>query len=493
MRYILNISLDKDLEYDYCRIDKAKKDKNLLCLYIYTNGKEPIDFKKMRYISFYKINYKGIVEDLKTKRGIRNKIGVVYLNDSSFEYMNSKEQNEALADILKNNPALANKRVFASTGSPRYDADGIDAISPFDNYKSTLVTMEELQFQVTAAEARATYEIANGVMKRLEGHEFSLLEKMLYTYDIIRTNFAIDEKYNKLMNSAIKCYDEPSPFYTILYKIVLDRLHVRNLYSVADYNRSQFNSYERAINLAYVNDPELGVEGIYFFDLTRDSRYAFDRIFPGNEDKDLYRENFINNYISFCKTRSAMAHEIGLEEEHMLNDADEDLAEEIQAAFKEDGIKAFYDECYLINMLAKLVDDEILFSPSKGILPNEVDYIQTSIERYSYLFGKDINAETFLEALFNVRRELFMENSHLFPLDEENLRECMLQSAFTFSSLTEDNVNMPDMSKREQEEAFVDLFEELFDNAMEKQGYEKEIKKLHLIMQKEETPKDDDK
>ena len=409
----------------------------------------------------------------------------VSLAESQFDYENTKEQNEFLANFLRRNSVLLKKRVFVDIGSPKYDKVGVDLVSPFRGMSSVLVSVEDQQFYCTADEITATYELVNGIMKELEGHELFTFEKMLYAFDIIRTNFAFNEKYSKLMDKVLRCYDDPSTLYTIIYKLVLDRLNVSNLYSIATFDASNFGNYERGINIAYIDDPDTGVKGIYLFDLARRSKYSFDKTFPGNTDKGLYLENYINNYSAFCKPKGFMEDELSLAYESTLDDADERLVSKIELDIAEDGMKGFLSNSFLLNTIARLVDGEILFNPKKRFSKSELEELGVNIERFAYLFGRDIDGETFLDALFNVRKLEYMSNRRLFPLDYKNLRECMLNSSFTFTSLI-DNDELPT-------EEFLGLFEDIFSDTMEKQGYEKEIKKLHLIMQKEETPKDDDK
>ncbi len=489
MRYIMNISLDRGLKQDYYTIEKSENDENVLRIYIYTNGESVLDFKKMSYITFNKNSKQNedVIKAFKSKRGFRNNTNQVYVSlaESKLDYENTKEQNEFLANFLRRNSVLLKKRVFVDIGSPKYDKEGVDLVSPFKGMSSVLVSIEDQQFYCTADEITATYELVNAIMKKLEGHELFTFEKMLYAFDIIRTNFAFDEKYSKLVDKVLRCYDDPSTLYTIMYKLVLDRLNVSNLYSVATFQTSDFGNYERGINIAYVDDQDAGVNGIYFFDLAHKSKYSFNKTFPGNTDRGLYLENYINNYAAFCKTKGFMIDELSLEYESLLDEADEHLVSTIELDIQENGMKGFLSNSFLLNTIARLVDGEVLFNPKKKFSKSELDEIGMNIERFADLFGRDINGETFLDALFNVRKLEYISNRRLFPLDDKNLRECMLNSSFTFSTLIENS----DLSEYE----FVDLFEDVFSDTMEKQGYEKEIKKLHLIMKQEETPKDDDK
>ena len=491
MKYFVNIVMNESLDHDLCFISGKSKDGNNTYLYIYTNGNHEIDFKKINYISFDKTNYKNIINELKSKRKTRENTNIVYLSNSNPSKKNSREQNEALVGVLEKNPVFRSKRSFVNIGNPNYNIRDIESVQPFKKSMHSLISFTNEGLYYSIDEIENTYEIINEIVRRVTKYDFSPAESLLYVYDIVRTNFECDEKYNKIIKRIIRKYDEPSTFYTVLFKQVLDRLHINNSYTVGDFDRSDFHSYERAMNIVYLNDSEKEIEGIYYFDLTFSSRYAFEKTPLVCTDEEIYIDQFLSNYSSFCKTKEELEDELSLIDESLLGMADENFMEEkLNPSFEMDGVKGIFNFMFTINQLSTLVDGKKLLDLDRGIKPDEVDTVLDTVEEYSALMNNQISGEQFLDILFNVRKVQYAEKGNVFPLDIESLKNCLLNSSFVFTSVEESAMNYVNYNEDTFDEEYLEMFEDAFEEEIEKQEIESEIKKLKLLLKNKS--KDDD-
>ena len=122
-----------------------------------------------------------------------------------------------------------------------------------------------------------------------------------------------------------------------------------------------------------------------------------------------------------------------------------------------------------------------------------MDEIRSKAERYTALFGNEIDGEDFLELLFNVRKVEYMENKRLFQLTIDTLRDSVFKSKFNFSGMT---IELSEDQEYEQEDisnAVEESFDIYFEETMNNTKLEERIKKLKLSLNKDNNPDNNDK
>jgi hypothetical protein len=488
MEYSIYITLDKSLERDYCLLASNAYDDEMVNLNIYTNGKEKIDFKKLNYLSFSERYYNDFITYFSYGRNIVDNAKIIYITNKSKDEKNTKKENRELMKLIKTNN-LTNRKLYIDVGMLTLKDEDMDLIQPLAKCKNSLVTYGETSYYHNIEELEIVNDIVNDIMRRLNKTDFSPIEKMLYAYDLIRTNYMINPEYEKKMEKALKMYQEPSYLYSFIYKEVLVRLKIKNIYSYGDF----YQASRRAINIAYVKDEYYDIEGIYYFDIADNSKQRVTNSLMNLPDDDL-RKELINNYEAFCKTKNFMVFNGSLDIDYSFGDFDEEFMQIYDYTFEHHGIKGVYNLRGLLNNVAQFVDGKPVIDTFKGIQSDdELDQIRNDTQRFVELFSRDIEGEDFLEMLFNVRALEYMENKELFPLNIETLKECLAKSNFGFSKMNlefdEEQIYEEEDIKEKLDESFETCFEESIANT----NMEERIRKLKLSLNKDiNKPKKDD-
>ena len=488
MEYSVYITLDKTLTKDYCFLTSNEYDEESIKLNVYTNGKEKIDFRKLSYLSFSERYYNDFIAYFSFGRNIVDNAKIIYVTNTSKEQKNTKKENRELMRLIKNND-LQNKKLYIDVGAIKLTDEDMDLISPFKKCKLGLVTFDDTGIYHGIDELETIYEIANDVVKRTSKHDFSEIEKMLYAYDLIRTNYIVDPEYEKKMEKILKLYHEPSYCYSLIYKEVLNRLKIKNIYSFGNF----FMADRRAYNVAYVKDEDYDIEGVYFFDIGDNSKQRIKNSLMSLPNEDVSKE-LINNYESFCKTKDFMTYEGCLDTDFTFGDFDQDFLQLYDYVLEKDGINGIFNLRTLINNVGYFIDGRTVIDGFKGIHSDEeLEEIRNNVERYVDLFSRDINAEDFMEILFNVRKVEYMENKELFPLSMETFKECIAKSKFEFINGILDVDETEEYEKEDLNEMIQETFENCFEEAVDSINLEDRIRKLKLSLNKDNNkPKKDD-
>ena len=111
--------------------------------------------------------------------------------------------------------------------------------------------------------------------------------------------------------------------------------------------------------------------------------------------------------------------------------------------------------------------------------------MKTDVERYDRLFDNEIDANKFLEILFNVRRVEYLHNSDIFKLSTEELKDILYNSNVSFKNTTME-LDIKDalaLSKEETNRMEIRMKSEIennFENFTTKHDISNKIKKLKL-------------
>lgn len=177
-----------------------------------------------------------------------------------------------------------------------------------------------------------------------------------------------------------------------------------------------------AIVLAYIKDDKYDIEGVYDFDVTMDSKT--------NDN------NFFNKYAGFAKTRGQMMNIYRRKYiEKTFSGLPDDLVTGFQDCYKQYGINGILEQLLRpINRLSYLIDDKPLLNIIQLIYANQtdIDQIINHLERYDALLNNMIDANIFLEMLYNVRKNEYYENPSKYPFSMNAFREVLSKSGFIF-------------------------------------------------------------
>lgn len=497
MNYALYITVDKDLKRDYCHITSSGfSDENIIYLNVYTNGKEKIDFKKMTYLAYNEELYNDYANHFSYGKNVFKNVKMVYIsaardkNSEIFKDKNSKSDNRLIMKVMNNNKRLLNKMVYVDVGSISLNKEDIESLKPFKKYKNVLVTFDDTAMYHPIEELENMYEVTNELVIRTIKHDFTPIEQMLYAYDLIRTNFAGSKTYEEKMNKILDLYNDPSFCYSYIYKKVLDRLGIKNALASGVF----YYDETRAFNIAHVKDETYNIDGIYYFDIANNSKQRFDNSLLDTPAENGFKDQVINNHLFFCKTKWLMTERGSLDHDYRFGDFDEDYVSVYDYMLKKEGINGVFKLRQVLNSVGQFIDGKNVIDSSKGIQTDEeLADIRSDTERYAELFGKAIDAEDFLEILFNVRKEQYIENKALFPLTLEDLRMCMYQCHFAFSNMVPEFSEEQEYEQEDIDETLLESFENNFEESVNNAKIEERIKQLKLTLNKEsEKPNKED-
>lgn len=490
MEYAIYIKLDKSLKEDYCVLSNNEYDDKTVNLNVYTNGKNKLDFQTINYITYNEAIYKDFITYFSYGRNVINNAKLIHLTNTSDEQKNTKKENRALMKILTLNNEMLNKKIYIDVGSIGLCEEDMDSLKPFKKCKFASVTFDDTNIYHTIDELETLYEIVEEIVSRTLKYDFSPMEQMLYAYDIIRTDFAIDKKYEEKLERIIKFYNEPSYCYALIYKEVLNRLKIKNLYSTGNF----YYDTMRAINIAYVKDPEYAIEGVYYFDIGNNSKQRINNSLIDIPSTDSFQNNLINNYISFCKTKVMMEDRGCLDEDHTFGDFGEGFMEIYDYFQEKEGINGIFKLRTLINNAGHFIDGTTVIDSFAGIKSeDELNDIRSATEKYVDLFSRTIDGEDFLEILFNVRKVEYMENKELFPLSTEVLKKCIYNSQFPLSKMLLDFQDDQEYEAEDIDEILQETFDNSFEETINNFNIEERIKTLKLSLNKDmNKPKKDD-
>lgn len=487
MTYSIYVTLDKSLKKDYCVLTVSPYDDEMLDLKVFTNGEEKIDFQKLNYISPNKGYFTDFIYYFSYGRNIISNAKVLSITNRTDKIKNTKQDNRDIMKLINVN-GWANKKLFIDIGAINLSNEDIDLLKPLKKCKDGMVTFGDTNIYHSIDEIETLHEITNEIIRKINKQDFSPLERLLYSYDLVRTNFAVNPILEKKLEKILSYYQEPSFCYALVYNEVLNKLGIRNAHAFGEFS----NAGRRAFNIAYVKDDVYDIEGVYYFDIGDNSKQKVNNslmLIP--EDNNIQHE-LINNYASFAKTKNYMTYSGCLDHDYVFGDFDEEFMSVYDYALEKSGINGVYRLRGLINNVSNFVDGTQVIDSFKGIHSDEeLDQIRLDTERLVELFSKDIEARDFLEILFNVRKAEYIENKELFPLNIETLKECMEKSDFTYSEI--DLVIDDDEDEDKVNEKVREIFDTCFEDSIDKTHIEERIRKLKLSLNKDiNKPKKDD-
>ena len=266
--------------------------------------------------------------------------------------------------------------------------------------------------------------------KEIECLNLSNIEKIMYAYDIVRNRVYNMESENESLNVSrdlsnvllgdkIVCVG-----YSKMFKVLLEMLgiDVQEVFIEGKIN------HERT--LIYVKDDKYGIDGAYYFDATWDSK---------RKEGD---NRYLYSYKHFAKTKKYFEEiESGKESyDTKIHKFNPYLADNFKNIVSIKGIefvpKSMLDE---INFMSKTVNGKnlITFLNLNRMMPFyealDLDKTVEEIKRLTELFNKEIDAETFIKVLYNVRKLRYYKDQTSCPFDIDSFYKTAIISKWKFS------------------------------------------------------------
>lgn len=323
-----------------------------------------------------------------------------------------------VAKYLQKNPELNDKKIILSTEFI-FDDNFIDEIrDTFSNNVDNLYFIVQGNSNVVCfSECVETLKKLSAIVADVKRFNFSPLEQIMYVYDYVRDREYIEEGEfddksisrdltKALLGERIVCTGFSNIFNAILRKLEI-KSNTYDLKGNPGHTR----------NIVHVEDSKYGVDGVYFFDTTWDSKCQ----------KTGFK--FLDSYKFFCKTKEEIDtfNTLAQITDNKFPYYSSDIVEEFE--FMLNNKQQIPTEYYVsLQYMSKYIYNEDLFHPlllcgaAKHVLPTSVSSfdikkvinLSTSAAKY---FNKKLTADTLLEVLFNVRKIEYYMNPEKYKFD----------------------------------------------------------------------------
>lgn len=413
---------------------------------IIINVNSHMDFKSI-FLNYRTELIKAIKEYIELNKYFKSKISDViktkidaYLNGQidlleESEYIeivfpDDNEDCDLLREYIQKNKLPLNKTLI---WSKQYDIT-LESLKEIENillYNERIhIKLKGNLLPVPPKDAKKTIEAIIEIVNKIKNFKLSPLEQTMLAYDIVRyKTYKLEDKNesitqsrditNVILGDKIVCTG-----YINIFNCILENLGIKS-YKYSYDHKTKSHGHDRS--MVKLKDEKYGIDGIYFFDLTWDSR-------SHNNNDYLY------SYLFFARTKNDI-------DRLSPNLIDETLPYDINtlpSTFRE------YSEtnpdnipiklANTINRLStfvegkKIIDIRNLIPISKkdDIEKLDVDTISDKLYDYIDLFNKPINGQSFLKCFLTIRKiEYYINPSH-YPLNTQNMALTSYMSNWSF-------------------------------------------------------------
>jgi len=387
------------------------------------------------YISYLKCYSDRVldIEELKKYENLKGNVDNLWDNIEYVKLNFNEDVN--ILEFIENNPMLLNKRIVISECLDIKDYDKInELLLKYNKYKDNIfVSLDNNMEYVSLVDCLNTISKIKKQADRILSLNLSVMETIMYTYDLVRNRVYKSEGKDDsvfesrdlsavLSGDKIVCVGYANIFQALLYYMNI------NCFNVGMSSKVNGNAgHER--NIIYVKDLKYGIDGVYYFDVTWDSK------------KELEINEFLNRYFYFARTRKQM---IEIESDRYIYDEcpyySLNMVDEISAVM-EMGDLSKLDREYAksLNYMGYLVDGKRLidrmcllsFAPNYNKFDRKK--LLSRLKNIEDKFNKPISAEVFLKLFNNVRKIEYYENSEFYPYNVNNIYETYIRSGWDFS------------------------------------------------------------
>lgn len=334
------------------------------------------------------------------------------------KYISFDFEVDEIKDYLDKNPVLKDKIIVF-----KWDLDF--EVQKLEKIEKVLCSEYKVLFEldgnsdlISLDECKKTCEILDSFVYKIKSMNLSVLEEIMYAYDIVRDREYVKEDKGEsytlsrdlsrvLLGDKIVCYG-----YANIFHHILEKLDIKSMMYNIKCRHISNTRHERVI--VYVNDSKYNIEGVYYFDPTFDSKKNNNR-------------NFLLSYRRFARTKEEMeSMDKGQYEDVTFGTFGRDYVDDFTNDVKRNGIKNVSDEkIELINDISKFVNGKSLI-PLKFFIDNpevpdflrvkfDLDETTNKLNKLVDLFSNNINARTFFRVVFNVRKLEYYSNQNDYP------------------------------------------------------------------------------
>lgn len=339
----------------------------------------------------------------------------------------SIEKDIDINDFLSENPELKSKKIVLKEYLEISDFDKIEKL--YEKYKiiDAYVGLQGNMEHISLKQCMMTMNYIKNIGDTVASLNLSPFETILYVYDIVRDRYynyeneddrhTVSRDLTKvLFGDAIVCLG-----YAQIFKSILTYLGFNN---EIEHLKVKGKNEGHARNEVIINDPKYNINGIYYFDTTWDSKKK------GKEDE------FLLSYKYAARTRDEM--EIFENKRYEYTSSprySHNFLNEFEKVLKERNFMEFFPYIKTFNYLNYATDGNCFIEYS-DFINNKVKFedIRDNIKKMLNELNKPINAETFLNAINEVRKNEYYIDSEKYSYDFEDFYCILMNSNWNFEN-----------------------------------------------------------
>lgn len=318
-----------------------------------------------------------------------------------------------LGDVLdlEDSTLISLKEAFGDNPNIKVDVQGNDVPISISDYEKTVLAIDE-------------------IVNKIKVYNYSPFESLMYAYDLIRDRFYVHEEDTEdysvsrdltsvLFGDKIVCVGFANIYNSVARKLGINSMNFFLLGENTGHVR----------NLMYLKDEKYDINGLYFFDPTFDCKHDNDN-------------NFLMSYKFFCKTKEQMdvltAKDYYYKSyEYFDVDYLDELDDEMEAGLLDiSDIVAFLRKTK-INIILRLLELDDVDPSLKGYSKEE---LMELIEKIFIISDRPIKAQTFIKALYTVRRNQYYENPSKYLFDIDVLTDILVNSRLYLEETAEERL-----------------------------------------------------
>lgn len=336
----------------------------------------------------------------------------------SLEYVKIVGNFEIVKSYLDKNPILKTKKIILDdTFDLEYDTTYLAKL--FENYDNIYVEIMGNDLPITLEELNKTQTIIRNFVNEIRQYNFSPIEQLMYLYDKVRDRMYIKEDKND-------SYTESRDLTRVLtgdkivcvgYANIIDTVtRMLNFSTLMNYIKRKNSNAGHVLNAIYVKDDKYNINGIFYFDATWDSK----------RDNT---NNYLYSYKFFAKNKKTIEdYQKHLYNNNTLSGYSRDMVDNFIKKINTGGLNSIDKNVInTINMLSKLVFGETLIKPlmfmPKNLVPEMLkcefnkDEIIKKVKYLDSLSNQEIDCDTMVKILYNVRKVEYYKNPNKFAFD----------------------------------------------------------------------------
>lgn len=325
-------------------------------------------------------------------------------------------------EFIKKNPILLSKKIVLNINLSITDYDKLlELMIKYDGILDKIyVKLYGNSDYINLLKCAEVMDMIRNIALPIKKLNLSPMEMVMYAYDKIRDReYRIEDSTDSMSKSRdlaevlfgdkIVCLG-----YANIFSAILDYLGIKNDIS---YLANKSSIYGHARNLAYIKDSKYDIDGVYYFDLTWDSKAFYSK------------NNYLRGYKFFARTNDSLKNDNF--EDVVMPLYSQNLCKEVKKIIKNGKYSELNKYKNTLNYMSCLVMGSYFILSEYMI---DKDLSCKNIDLIFDKFNKPLSGEVLLNILNNVRKIEYYEDSSFYPYTIDDLYVVFVNSNWKFKN-----------------------------------------------------------